>query len=73
MPADNRRVTVRHLRSITRKPSLAEDSSSDLTFLLSILTLGLDVFSTFLLAFTTAFTGVLDAVGSYNDIKNPTT
>ena len=64
---------MRHLRSITRKPQLAEDSSSDLTFLLSILTLGLDVFSTFIVAFSTAFGGVLEALGSYNDIKNPTT
>lgn len=62
---------MKHVRMISRKPQLAEDSSTDLTFVLSVLTLMLDLFSTFLVSFSTAFEGVLNAVGSYNDVKNP--
>ena len=63
---------MRHVRSISRAPKPAE-SSTDLSFLVSILTLTLDLFSVFLGSFATAAGGVLDALGAYNDIKNPST
>ena len=63
---------MKHCRSISRAPKLAQ-SSTDLSFLVSILTLTLDLFSVFLGSFSTAAAGVLDALGTYNDIKNPST
>lgn len=63
---------MKHVRTISRAPQLAS-SSTDLSFLVSILTLTLDLFSTFLGAFSAAAGGVLDALSSYNDIKNPST
>jgi len=62
---------VRHLRTISRTPQFAQQSTSDLTFLLSILGLAGTLFGTFLEAFLGVFSGVLDALGTYNDIKNP--
>jgi len=62
---------VKHLRTISRTPQLAEDSSTDLSFILSVLSLMLGLFSTFLGSFTTAFSGVLEAIGAYNEVKNP--
>jgi hypothetical protein len=56
---------------ISKAPILAEDSQTDLSFLLSLLTLGFDLFSVFLGAFTTIFGGFLEALGSYNELKNP--
>ena len=64
---------MKHLRTVSRIPQLAEDSSTDLSFLLSILTLVSSLFTTFLGSFTTAFGGVLAALGAYDEVKNPTT
>ncbi|MDZ4857412.1 MAG: hypothetical protein SGI88_00395 [Candidatus Hydrogenedentes bacterium] len=62
---------MKHLRTISRTPQLAEDSSTDLSFILSILTLLSTLFTTFLGSFTTAFGGVLAAIGAYDAVKNP--
>jgi len=64
---------VKHLRTISRNPQLAQETSSDLTFLLAILGLVGTLFGTFLTSFLGVFDGVLTALGTYNDIKNPTT
>jgi hypothetical protein len=64
---------VRHLRTISRKPQLAQQSTSDLTFLLSILELVGTLFGTFLTSFLGVFEGVLGALDTYNEIKNPST
>ncbi|MCC6793842.1 MAG: hypothetical protein IT366_01895 [Candidatus Hydrogenedentes bacterium] len=64
---------MRHVRTISRKPQIAQQSTSDLTFLLSILELVGTLFGTFVTSFLGVFDGVLGALDTYNDIKNPTT
>ena len=63
---------MRHVRTISRNPQFAQQSTTDLTFLLSILGLVGTLFTTFATSFGTALTGVLAALGTFNDIKNPT-
>ena len=63
---------MRHLRTISRKPQMAQQSTNDLTFLLSILELVGTLFGTFLTSFLGVFDGVLGALDTYNCIKNPT-
>ncbi len=64
---------MRHVRTISRTPQFAQQSTSDLTFLLSILELVGTLFGTFVTSFLGIFDGVLGALDTYNDIKNPTT
>ena len=64
---------MRHVRTISRTPQFAQQSTSDLTFLLSILELVGTLFGTFVTSFLGIFDGVLAALDTYNDIKNPTT
>lgn len=61
---------MRHLRTISRKPQKAQQSTSDLSFLLGILELVGSLFGTFLTSFLGVYGGVLDALATYNDIKN---
>ena len=51
---------MRHVRTISRKPQFAQQSTSDLTFLLSILELVGTLFGTFVTSFLGVFDGVLD-------------
>lgn len=62
---------MRHVRTISRRPQLAQQSNSDITFLLSILDLVGTLFGTFITSFLGVFDGVLTALGTYNDLKNP--
>jgi hypothetical protein len=55
---------------VSRLPMKAEDNT-DLSFILEILSLGLSVLGVLLTSFTTAFGGLLDALGTYNELKNP--
>lgn len=64
---------MRHVRTITRAPQMAQQSTSDLTFLISLLTLIGSLFGTSVEAFLTIFNGFLTALGTYDGIKNPTT
>lgn len=64
---------MRHVRTISRKPQFAQQSTSDLTFLLTILELVGTLFGTFVTSFLGVFDGVLGALDTYNDLKNPTT
>ena len=64
-------MTVRHLRTISRNPQLAQQSTSDLTFVLALLDLVGTLFGTFVQSFLLIFDGVLQGLGTYNDIKNP--
>lgn len=64
---------MRHVRTISRKPQIAQQSTSDLTFLLSMLELVGTLFGTFVTSFLGVFDGVLSALDTYNGIKNPTT
>ena len=62
---------MRHLRTVSRTPQMAQQSTTDLTFLISILGLVGTLFSTFLTSFTTVFTGVVHALDTFNSLKNP--
>lgn len=64
---------VKHITLITKTPVLAESSTTDLTFILSILGLASDLFSLLLGSFSDVFSGLLAAVGEFNGVKNPTT
>ncbi|NUM52513.1 MAG: hypothetical protein HUU46_02610 [Candidatus Hydrogenedentes bacterium] len=64
---------MRHVKAISRTPQMAQQTTSDLTFLLAILELVGSLFGTFLTSFLGVFSGVLDALGTYNDLKNPST
>ena len=64
---------VKHITSISKTPVLAESSTTDLTFILSILGLASDLFSLFLGSFSDVFSGLLTALGEFNSVKNPTT
>lgn len=61
---------MRHVTPISKTPILAEDDQTDLSFLLSLLTLGFDLMSVLLGAFTTVFGGFLEALGQFNELKN---
>jgi len=62
---------VKHLRTVSRTPQLAEQSTSDLSFLLSLLGLFGTLFGTFSTSFVTLFQGVLTALTAFNNLKNP--
>jgi hypothetical protein len=62
---------VKHVSTITKTPLIANDETTDLSFLLSILGLGFDLLTTFVSAFSTIFEGLLTALGTLNDVKNP--
>lgn len=49
----------------------AEQDNTDLSFILEILSLSLSLLGVFLTSFTTAFGGILEALGTYNELKNP--
>jgi len=63
---------VKHITSISKTPVLAQSSTTDLTYILSILGLASDLFSLFLGSFSDVFSGLLTALGSFNSVKNPT-
>lgn len=62
---------MKHVTTITKTPLLANNETTDLTFLLSILGLGFDLVTTFIGAFSTIFEGLLSALGQFNAVKNP--
>jgi hypothetical protein len=62
---------VKHVTTITKTPLLANNETTDLSFLLSILGLGFDLVTTFIGAFSIIFEGLLSALGQFNAVKNP--
>jgi len=64
---------VKHLSTISRMPVLAEQQTTDLSFILSILGLISDLSTLFLGSFSTIFAGLLDALAAFNGVKNPGT
>ena len=64
---------MKHVTTITKTPLIANDETTDLSFLLTILGLGFDLLTTFIGAFSTIFDGLLTALGTWNDVKNPST
>lgn len=62
---------MKHVRMVSRLPMKAEQDNTDLSFILEILSLSLSLLGVFLTSFTTAFGGILEALGTYNELKNP--
>lgn len=62
---------MKHVTTITRTPLLANDETTDLSFLLSILSLGFSLVTTFIGAGSTIFEGLLSALTQFNAVKNP--
>jgi len=62
---------VKHVTTITKTPLLANNETTDLSFLLSILSLGFDLVTTFIGAASTVFEGLLSALTQFNSVKNP--
>ncbi len=63
---------MKHVTTITKTPLLANNQTTDLSFLLSILSLGFDLMTTFIGAASTVFEGLLTALQQFNDVKHPT-
>lgn len=64
---------MKHVNTITKTPLIANDETTDLSFILSILGLGFDLLTTFVGAFSTVFEGLLTALSTWNQVKNPST
>lgn len=64
---------MKHVNTITKTPLIANDETTDLSFILSILGLGFDLLTTFVGAFSTIFDGLLTALSTWNQVKNPST
>ncbi len=62
---------MKHVTTITKVPLIAANETSDLSFLLEILGLGLSLLTTVVGGFTTIFGGVLEALSAFQGIKNP--
>lgn len=52
---------------------MAQQSTTDWTFVISLLGLLGTLFGTATASFTTAFQGILGALTTFNNLKNPTT
>lgn len=65
--------TVKHVNVITKTPLIANEDTTDLSFILGILGVGLDLLTTFVGAFSAIFEGLLTALATFNGIKNPST
>ncbi|MCC6697414.1 MAG: hypothetical protein IT365_17420 [Candidatus Hydrogenedentes bacterium] len=64
---------MKHVNTITKTPLIANEETTDLSFILSILGLGFDLLTTFVGAFSTVFEGLLTALTTWNQVKNPST
>ncbi|MCC6489570.1 MAG: hypothetical protein IT364_18880 [Candidatus Hydrogenedentes bacterium] len=62
---------MKHVNVITKTPLIANEDTTDLSFILSILGVGFDLLTTFVGAFSTIFEGLLSALTTFNGIKNP--
>ncbi len=63
---------MKHLSAISRMPSPAVQQTTDLSFIISILTLVSDLTTLFTGAFSTIFTGLVSALSQFNTAKTTT-
>lgn len=62
---------MKHIQVVSKTPSVAESTSTDFLFLISLITFGFEIATVLFSAFGSIFEGLVTAITAFTASKNP--